>query len=68
MVKKQFSSIKKLYKYKTLLSQVIFPMVKCVYSISEYVIVGENTVLFYTLEEDGLINYSEIEQYKFNYP
>jgi hypothetical protein len=43
-------------------------MVKCVYSISEYVIVGENTVLFYTMEEDGLINYSEIEQYKFNYP
>lgn len=39
------------------MSNVIIPFIKGVYSVSEYIIINNNNILFYTLEEDGLIEY-----------
>ena len=45
------------------MSKVIFPFIKAVLSVSEYIIIDSNTVLFYTLEEDGLIDYPDMNEF-----
>ncbi len=63
----KFSIFKKLYKYKKSLSESVFPFMKAVLSISEYVIIDKKNILFYTLEEDGIINYPEIDEFQYLY-
>ena len=63
----RFSTFKDLNRFKQNMQKIIFPFTKAVLSLSEYVIIDTNTIMFYTLEEDGLIDYPEMNEFKYLY-
>ncbi len=59
----RFNIFKQMYQYKKNMQMCVFPFIKSVMSISDFIIIDKNKVMFYTLEEDGIIDYEEIHEF-----